>query len=116
MASSVRGPRRSHLELDLACPNPNWQIDVYLVTHHGMNMSDWRLVHALHPRVAIINRSQGRLAGDPNHPALARLEDIWQLAAPPPAGPPLPDSLAPTPTRSAKASGCDGRPRRIVHG
>ena len=44
-------------EVALVCPNnPIPPIDLYLVNHHGMNLSNSRaLVDAIHPRVAIMN-------------------------------------------------------------
>jgi beta-lactamase superfamily II metal-dependent hydrolase len=44
-------------EVALVCPtNPIPRIDLYLVDHHGMNLSNSRaLVDAIHPRVAIMN-------------------------------------------------------------
>jgi len=44
-------------EVALVCPkNPIGTIDLYLVTHHGMDLSNSRaIVDALHPRVAIMN-------------------------------------------------------------
>jgi competence protein ComEC len=44
-------------EVALVCPNnPIPPIDLYLVNHHGMNISNSRaLVDAIHPRVAIMN-------------------------------------------------------------
>jgi competence protein ComEC len=44
-------------EIALVCPdNPIPPIDLYLVTHHGMNLSNARaIVDAIHPRVAIMN-------------------------------------------------------------
>ncbi|HEV2487505.1 MAG TPA: MBL fold metallo-hydrolase [Terracidiphilus sp.] len=44
-------------EVALVCPNnPLPPIDLYLVDHHGMNLSNSRaLVDAIHPRVAIMN-------------------------------------------------------------
>ncbi len=44
-------------EIALVCPNnPIPPIDLYLVTHHGMNLSSARaIVDAIHPRVAIMN-------------------------------------------------------------
>jgi len=71
-------------ELGLACPeNKIGAIDVYLSTHHGLDESSAPpLVHALHPRVAIMNNG-ARKGGSPeawqtmhNSPGL---EDIWQL-------------------------------------
>ena len=71
-------------ELDLMCPNAKLApVDVYQVSHHGMDMSgSMALVHALHPRVAIMNNGP-RKGGTPpawqvihNSPGL---EDFWQL-------------------------------------
>jgi competence protein ComEC len=44
-------------EIALVCPNnPIGRVDLYLVDHHGMNLSNSRaLVDAIHPRVAIMN-------------------------------------------------------------
>jgi competence protein ComEC len=44
-------------EVALVCPrNPIGTVDLYLVDHHGMNLSNSRaLVDAIHPRVAIMN-------------------------------------------------------------
>jgi beta-lactamase superfamily II metal-dependent hydrolase len=53
-------------EVALVCPNnPIPPIDLYLVDHHGMNLSNSRaLVHAIHPRVAIMNNGAHK-AGSP---------------------------------------------------
>jgi beta-lactamase superfamily II metal-dependent hydrolase len=53
-------------EVALVCPNnPIPPIDLYLVDHHGMNLSNSRaLVDAIHPRVAIMNNG-ARKAGMP---------------------------------------------------
>jgi competence protein ComEC len=71
-------------EYDLVCPsNKIGTVDVYLVSHHGMNMSGSpQLVHALHPRVAIMNNG-ARKGGSPEiwqtiHDTPALL-DLWQL-------------------------------------
>ena len=71
-------------ELELACPvNLIGTIDVYLTTHHGMNLSGpASLVHALHPRVAIMNNGATK-GGSPEAWRVIRsspaLEDLWQL-------------------------------------
>jgi competence protein ComEC len=71
-------------ELDLVCPvNKIGKVDVYLTTHHGLNASGpAAIVHALAPRVAIMNNG-ARKGGSPeafqavkNSPGL---EDLWQL-------------------------------------
>jgi len=71
-------------ELELACPrNLIGTVDVYLSTHHGMNLSGSpAIVHALHPRVAIMNNG-ARKGGSPEawqaiHTSPG-LEDMWQL-------------------------------------
>lgn len=53
-------------EVALVCPNnPIGPVDLYLVDHHGMDLSNARaLVHAIHPRVAIMNNG-ARKAGMP---------------------------------------------------
>ena len=71
-------------EHDLACPdNKVGTVDLYLVTHHGMDISGPPcLVHALQPRVAIMNNG-ARKGGTPAAFQTIRsspgLEDIWQL-------------------------------------
>ncbi|MCU1261604.1 MAG: beta-lactamase domain protein [Bryobacterales bacterium] len=71
-------------EYELVCPNNKvGTVDVYLVTHHGMNMSSHpAIVDALHPRVAIMNNG-ARKGGTPEawttiHDAPG-IQDIWQL-------------------------------------
>jgi len=53
-------------EIALVCPNnPLPPIDLYLVTHHGMNLSNAKaIVDAIHPRVAIMNNGAHK-AGSP---------------------------------------------------
>jgi len=71
-------------ELELVCPvNRIGSVDVYLSTHHGMNLSgSAAIVHALAPRVAIMNNG-ARKGGTPEAWQTIRrspgLEDIWQL-------------------------------------
>ncbi len=71
-------------EHDLACPgNLLGTFDVYLTTHHGMNMSGPAvLVHAIRPRVVVMNNGATKggtsealqvIRGAPG------LEDLWQL-------------------------------------
>jgi competence protein ComEC len=71
-------------EFDLMCPNnPVGTVDVYLVSHHGIDPSGSEaLVHALQPRVAIMQNGTRKggtvqtsqiINGSPN------LEDLWQL-------------------------------------
>ncbi len=53
-------------EIALVCPkNPIPPISLYLVTHHGMNLSNARsIVDAIHPQVAIMNNGAHK-AGSP---------------------------------------------------
>jgi beta-lactamase superfamily II metal-dependent hydrolase len=71
-------------EVALVCPNnPIGTVDLYLVTHHGMNLSNSRaIVDAVHPRAAIMNNGAHK-AGMPeawqtvhDSPGLI---DLWQL-------------------------------------
>jgi competence protein ComEC len=71
-------------EYDLVCPeNKIGPVDVYVVSHHGMNMSgspQW--VHALAPKVAIMDNG-AKKGGSPEiwqtiHDAPG-LQDLWQL-------------------------------------
>jgi competence protein ComEC len=71
-------------EHDLACPNNLLgTFDVYVVTHHGMNMSGPAvLVHAIRPRVVVMNN--GATKGGTSEAlqvirAAPGLEDLWQL-------------------------------------
>ena len=71
-------------EFELACPNNKvGTVDLYLTTHHGMNISNApALVHALHARVAVMNNG-ARKGGTPEawqtvHTS-AGAPDIWQV-------------------------------------
>ena len=71
-------------EFDLMCPNNRLgEADLFIVSHHGQPVSNAPvLVHAISPRVAIINNGT-RKGGQPDamkvlH-AAPGLEDIWQL-------------------------------------
>ncbi|MDX2154155.1 MAG: MBL fold metallo-hydrolase [Bryobacteraceae bacterium] len=71
-------------ELELACPdNVVGKADLYLTTHHGLDQSGpAALVHAIQPRVAIMNNG-ARKGGSPAAVKTVRsspgLEDLWQL-------------------------------------
>jgi beta-lactamase superfamily II metal-dependent hydrolase len=71
-------------ELELMCPNnPIGTVDVYLTSHHGLNESGSpALVHAVHPRVAIMNNG-ARKGGNPDAWQIVKdspgIEDLWQL-------------------------------------
>jgi competence protein ComEC len=71
-------------ELELACPNNMLgTVDLFLVTHHGMDSSNAKaMVWSLHPRVAIINNGP-RKGSSPAAWQIVHdspgLEDLWQL-------------------------------------
>jgi len=71
-------------EHELACPdNKLGTVSVYVVTHHGMNLSGpAAIVQALHPQVAIMNNG-AKKGGTPEAWQVIRnspgLVDIWQL-------------------------------------
>jgi competence protein ComEC len=71
-------------EHELACPtNLLGTVDLYLTTHHGLNQSGAPvLVHALRPRVAIMNNGPDK-GGEAEAMQIVRrspgLEDFWQL-------------------------------------
>jgi competence protein ComEC len=71
-------------ELDLMCPtNRIGTVDVYLTSHHGLERSgSSALVHALQPRVAVMNNGT-RKGGAPQAFRVLYespgLEDLWQL-------------------------------------
>ncbi len=71
-------------ELGMMCPNnPIGTVDLFLVSHHGLALSNSKaLVWALHPRVAIMNNG-ARKGGAPEAWQVVHdspgLEDLWQL-------------------------------------
>jgi beta-lactamase superfamily II metal-dependent hydrolase len=73
-----------NLEADLVCPvNRLGTVDLYLTTHHGLDLSGPpQSVHALRPRVAIMNNGTtkgGQLSTYATVESSPGLEDIWQL-------------------------------------
>ncbi|MBZ5660849.1 MAG: MBL fold metallo-hydrolase [Acidobacteriia bacterium] len=71
-------------EHDLACPNNLiGTIDLYLVSHHGQDISSLpMMVHAMHPRVAVMNngaKKGGAVATFETLKSSPGLEDLWQL-------------------------------------
>ena len=71
-------------ELDLVCPsNPVGTVDVYFVTHHGLDASGAPpLVHGVQPRVAIMQNGTRKGAGAQAMATIRSspgLEDLWQL-------------------------------------
>lgn len=71
-------------EYELVCPNNKiGTVDVYLSTHHGLNESGGpEIVHALHPRVAIMNNGATKGGSAEAWQAIHTspgIEDLWQL-------------------------------------
>ena len=71
-------------EHDLACPvNKLGVVDIYMTTHHGTATSGSpQMVHALHPRVAIMNNGAtkgGSVKAWTTIESSPGLEDLWQL-------------------------------------
>ena len=71
-------------EYALMCPNnPIGTVDLFIVSHHGQAISNSpQLVHALHPRVMVMNDGT-RKGGQPEAMRVLHtspgLEDLWQL-------------------------------------
>jgi beta-lactamase superfamily II metal-dependent hydrolase len=71
-------------EFDLMCPvNRVGTVDLFIVSHHGQPISNSPvLVHAMHPRVAILNNGT-RKGGQPDAMRVLAsspgLEDLWQM-------------------------------------
>src|SRR2546425_12473979 len=71
-------------EFDLMCPNNRiGTVDLFVVSHHGQPISNSEvLVHAIQPRVAILNNGT-RKGGQPEAMKVLfsspGLEDLWQL-------------------------------------
>ena len=78
------GDLTSAKELNLVCPNNLLgTVDVYLTTHHGLDASNPKaIVHALRPRVAIMNNG-AKKGGVPAAWKVIKdspgLEDMWQV-------------------------------------
>jgi len=78
------GDLTKNKEFELMCPNNRLgNVDVFLGLHHGQASSNSEvMVHALHPRVAIMNNGT-RKGGEPDVMKTVHsspgLEDLWQL-------------------------------------
>lgn len=72
------------IEYDLTCPrNLVGDVDLFMVSHHGLKVSNSKfLVHALRPKVAIMNNG-ARKGGEPETLDVLNsspgLQDLWQL-------------------------------------
>jgi competence protein ComEC len=78
------GDLTKNREFEMMCPNNKiGRVDVFLGLHHGQSSSNSPvLVHALHPRVAIMNNGT-RKGGEPEVMQTVHsspgLEDLWQM-------------------------------------
>jgi competence protein ComEC len=78
------GDLTKNKEFELMCPNNRLGgVDVFLGLHHGVNTSNSEvMIHATHPRVAIINNGT-RKGGQPDVMQVLHsspgLEDLWQI-------------------------------------
>ena len=106
-------------EIALVCPNnPIPPVDLYIVTHHGFNLSNSRaIVDAIHPRVAIMNNGAHK-AGSPEawqtvHDSPG-IEDLYMVhtAEDSDAAHNSPEALIANP----KGSGVDGAYFKVVAG
>ena len=71
-------------EIDLMCPNnPLGTVDLFMVTHHGLNASNSpAMVHGLRPRAAVMQNGTNKGAAVDVMQVLRAspgLEDIWQI-------------------------------------
>lgn len=71
-------------EHDLMCPNNKLgEADVYIVSHHGQDISNSpQLVHAVHPKVAIMNNGEkkgGQVEAWETVHSSPGLLDLWQV-------------------------------------
>ena len=72
------------VEFDLVCPkNPIGIVDLYFASNHGTNNANSAtLIHAVRPRVAIVQNGSGKGASVDMFQALRSspgFEDVWQL-------------------------------------
>jgi len=78
------GDLTKNKEFELMCPNARiGAVDLFLGLHHGLNSSNSEvMIHATHPRVAIINNGT-RKGGQPDVMRVLHtspgLEDLWQM-------------------------------------
>jgi competence protein ComEC len=78
------GDLTKNKEFELMCPNNRLgSLDVFLGLHHGVDSSNSEvMIHATHPRVAIINNGT-RKGGQPDVMRVLHsspgLEDLWQI-------------------------------------
>ena len=106
----------SAVEYDLMCPrNPIGTVDLFMVSHHGLKVSNAKfLVHALHPRAAIMNNGPHK-GGDPETLDIVKsspgLQDLWQLHYSAKAGGPKNASAN---FIANEQDPCEGKPIKVV--
>lgn len=71
-------------EMRLMCPSNNLgKVDIYIVSHHGWYQSSSpALVHAIHPRIAVMDNGETKGGSTPTLKTVAAspgLETLWQL-------------------------------------
>ena len=103
-------------EMELMCPvNRIGTVDVFLVSHHGMDLSNSpALVDALHPRVAIMDngaRKGGSAEAWQTVHDSPGLEDLWQLHYAVGAGK---DHNSPDSFTANLYENCEGKPLRLT--
>lgn len=82
--TAILGDLLWNVERDLMCPtNRVGTVDLFLTVHHGLDWSNSpQLIHALRPRVAVMNngtRKGGHLEVYDTLATSPGLEDLWQL-------------------------------------
>ena len=112
------GDLTQQIEVKLMCPNNQIGVaDLWVVSHHGQPSSNGQmLVHAIQPRVAILNNGT-RKGGQPEAMKVIfsspGLEDLWQLHFSLLSGQDTPRRACSSPTRSTSSSRpCRSRPCR----
>lgn len=98
------GDLTKNVEYDLMCPiNRVGSADLLMVSHHGNDASNSpQLIHALHPRAAILNNSFTKFGRPDAFRALGTspgLEDLWQLHYAKDAGDGMTSTWGPRPTK-----------------
>ena len=102
------------VECKLMCPtNLVGTVDLFMVSHHGLKMSNSKLlVHALHPKVAIMANGP-RKGGDPQVLDVLKsspgLLDLWQSHFSPSGG----DKNAPLDFIANPAAPCEGKTIKV---
>jgi beta-lactamase superfamily II metal-dependent hydrolase len=121
--TAIMGDLGWNLERDLMCPvNRLGILDLYLVSHHGSETSGSpSLVHAIRPRVAVMNNGAAKGGAVQTFQILRAspgLEDLWQNHYSIAAGPEhnqMESLVANLEPRSLSAPAASGQPSSPVH-